>query len=275
PPYFNSVFVPLMTPLLVALGVGPLLTWKRADLGAALREMRIAAVVTALVVFLVALSVEWATAPALLGVPLGLWAAGGVFSDLAHKLRIADKGLGGLGGRLRRLPRAQWGMSLAHLGVGVLILGITATSVWEKERLEIVKPGESLELAGHVFTLDAVRPVPGPNYTAIQAVFTVTRDGRKVATLTPETRGYVNPPMVTTEAAIWPVWAGELYAAVGEASGDDTWAVRLYFKPLQGWLWIGALMMAAGGIVSLTDRRYRVGAPERRRRAAAAPQAAE
>jgi cytochrome c-type biogenesis protein CcmF len=177
--------------------------------------------------------------------------------------------------RARGLPRAAWGMTLAHVGVGLVILGITASQTWTEEKLLVMKPGDTVQVGGYDFTFEGAEQVRGPNYQALRGTFTVGADGRKVTTMLPESRIYQTPPMETTEAAIRPTPAADLYAVVGAGNDAQGYAVRLYHKPLISWIWLGSFVMVLGGAVSLSDRRHRVGAPARRAMSpAAAPVAA-
>ncbi len=259
PPYFHAVFIPLMTPLFMALGVAPFLNWKRADLKNALSRLWIAAVTALMAVTVVAYLTWGGPVLALLGVAVGAWMIGAALTDLASRLRQ--------GGRWMRLPRAQWGMSAAHVGVGVLVLGITGATAWNRESLEVMRVGDSLSVGPYTVRLENVAPVAGPNYTAVRGVMVVSEKERPLMTLYPESRTYATPPMTTTEAAIRPTAVGDIYAVIGEETKGG-WAVRLYLKPLQYWIWIGAGLMALGGVLSLSDRRYRIGAPARRKGAA-------
>ncbi len=262
PPYFNGVFIPLMAPLIAAMGIGPLLTWKRADLKAAFQRLIAVAIITVVVLLVLMIWIGGVSPLAALGFALGVWLVAASIGEWMIRVGVRDGA--GLWGRIRRLPRAHWGMTLAHLGLGVFVLGVAGVGAWEDERLAVMKVGESQTISGYTFTLTDVKPVPGPNYTALQGVFTVTDNAKQIAILRPESRTYVNPPMATTEAAIYPMALRDLYAVIGESAAPGAWSVRLYIKPLQGWLWIGVLIMALGGVVSLTDRRYRIGAPQRR-----------
>ena len=160
-------------------------------------------------------------------------------------------------------------MTVAHAGFALIILGITGSTTWEVEKLQVMRPGESVDVAGYSVRFEGVRELQGPNYTALQGAFAVSRDGRPIALLTPESRSYPHPPMQTTEAAIRPTAGGDLYAVVGDPDGAGGWATRLYHKPFIQWIWFGSLVAMIGGLISLTDRRLRVAAP--RRSAAAAP----
>jgi len=264
PPYFNGVFVPLMVPLVVALGIGPLLPWKRADLAGVLGRLKLA-FATALAAALLGwwLNDFGSPMPAL-GLGLGLWLFTSVLVEWSERVRLFAPGRGA---RIRRLPGSAWGMSLAHMGLAISILGIAASEAWTVEKLQVMRPGEQVRVGPYDFTFTGARTATGPNYTALQGEFRVTEGGRPVTTLTAETRRFRQPPMDTTEAGIRPTLAGDLYAVIGEADGAGGLATRLYWKPLVSWIWLGTLFMVLGGLVSLADRRLRVGAP---RRAAAA-----
>ena len=270
PPYFNLTFVPLMTPLVVVMGVGPLLAWKRGDLAGALARLRAAAVVTGLAV-LATLLLNDGPALAAAGIALGVWLIAGVLTELAERIRLFRIPLAQSLGRLGNLPRGALGMSIAHGGLAAVVLGITASTAWQSERVLVMRPGEATEIAGYRVALERVETAPGPNYTAERARMVVTRAGRTVTVLRPERRSFRTPPQVTTEAAIHTTLLADLYAVIGERQeGAAGWTVRLYHNPLVPWIWIGAVIMVAGGLVSLTDRRHRVGAPVRPRAAAGA-----
>lgn len=265
-PYFNIVFLWLAVPLIAAMAVGPLLNWKRADLAGALGRLKAVALLS-----LAAIIASWfwrgdGPVMAPLGMGLGVWLAGGILADIAGRARLT----GGLGPALRRArgwPRSQWGMSVAHGGIAIIIFGIAASSAWEEEKILIMDKGASVDIAGYRFTLRDVEDLEGPNYTGTSATFDVTRGDGHVVTLYPEVRRYPTPSMETTEAAIHPLVSGDLYAVIGKAQSGGGWGVRLYHKPLISWLWAGALMMVVGGFLSLSDRRYRLGVPRRAKRA--------
>ncbi|MCK0069995.1 heme lyase CcmF/NrfE family subunit [Kordiimonas laminariae] len=269
PPFFEFAAIVLMSPLIVALGFGPLLAWKRGRIGRA-GQMLIPALIVALVAFL---AVAWDSAGGLLmtgfGLGLALWLIVSVFLELFERLQLFKKPAKVLS-RMKALPRATWGMSFAHLGIGVILLGITVSEAWTTEKLLIMAPGEQAEVAGFSFRLHGVEPVAGPNYTAIRGHFTVAEDGQVFNQLFPEDRVYTDQVMNTTEAAIAPIWTGDLYAVIGESAGEGKWSVRLYFKPFISFLWLGATFMIVGGIFSLTDRRKRIGAPKGKRNKSAA-----
>jgi len=273
PPFFNATFVPLMVPLVVAMGVGPLLTWKRADLAGVLARLGVVGGVTVLV----ALGALWwhggGPVMALVGVALAAWAFCGAWVEWAGRIALFRVPLIDSVRRAVDLPRAAWGMTLAHAGLGIAIAGMTGSAFWVSERILVAHPGDSIEIAGYRLAFRGVEPVAGPNYDAKRALFVVTRDGRDVGLLTPEQRHYTVTGMPLSHAAIYTTGFADLYLALGDDDGAGGWILRLYHHPLVPWLWLGCAMMVAGGLVSLADRRLRVGAPTRRRLFAPAPEA--
>ena len=275
PPYFTLTFVPLMVPLLVVMGIGPLLSWKRGDLPGALSRLRAAAVIAGLAAF-ATMALNDGPAYAILGVTLAIWLMAGTLTELVERIRLFRVPLGSSLNRLRHLPRSAIAMTIAHGALGIVVLGITASSAWQTERILIMAPGESTEIAGYRITFEKMARVPGANYMADRATLVVTRGGKPVTTLYPEKRRFSDPPQVTTEAAIHTTLLADLYVVIGdrqtaaEGKGKTGWTVRIYHNPLVPWIWIGALIMVLGGLISLTDRRHRVGAP---RTARAPPQA--
>ncbi|HLI12195.1 MAG TPA: heme lyase CcmF/NrfE family subunit [Alphaproteobacteria bacterium] len=268
PPFFNLTFGPLMIPLLIVVVVGPFLAWKRADLLGALQRLWTAAAI-ALAVGLVAWYLH-SGGPLLaaFGMMLAAWLFVGALAELADRLKLFRADLRESWQRARRLPRASYGMTLAHAGLGIVLAGIVGTTAWRIERIQIMHPGESLALAGYTLRLDDVAPLDGPNYRAERATITVMRGDLLVATMRPEKRHFPVAGSDTTETAIHTFGAADLYAVLGDGSAKDGWTIRLYYNPLAPLIWLGAVVMAAGGIVSLSDRRYRVGAPARRGTAA-------
>jgi cytochrome c-type biogenesis protein CcmF len=267
-PFFNRTFVPLMAPLLIAIPFGPLLGWKRGDLLAAGQRLIAAAAAAIAVVLAVLLLVRPAEVLAALGLGLAAWIGVGCLAEWADRVQL----LRGFGrdtlARARRLPRSAYGMTLAHLGVAVTIAGIAA-SAWESERIELVHPGESVSIAGYDLRLDNVERIQGPNYTADRGTVTVTRRGSPVAVMHPEKRFFTVQQMATTFTAIDTDLLSDLYVVLADGDGNSTWTLRIYEKPLVPWIWLGCGVMALGGLMSLSDRRWRVGAAVRRTRAAA------
>jgi len=268
-PFFNWTFVPLMVPLLLAIPLGPLLGWKRGDLLSAMQRLLVAAGAALAVEVVVTTLVSPEKTLAAAGLALAAWIGVGSLAEWAERVQLLRVPLRTMLVRARHLPRSAYGMTLAHLGVAITVAGIAA-SAWEQERIEIMHPGESLAIAGYEARLDKVEPVQGPNYSADRATFTVTRDGALVATMRPERRLFTVQRMPTTFTAIHSDLLSDFYVVLGDSDGKGGWTVRIYQKPLVPWIWLGCMAMALGGLVSLSDRRWRVGAAVRSRRAAAA-----
>jgi cytochrome c-type biogenesis protein CcmF len=254
PQYFEAVFVPLMSPALFLMGVGPLARWKRASLPELAVLLRWALGVSLAVgILLPFLFGEW---HALVGFGLALAAWIAVTAFLSTKKRP-------------RGSRAYWGMVIAHLGVAVFVVGVTLVKGYESDRDLKMRPGDTAELAGYVFRLESVSSVRGPNYTAAQARIDVTRNGKPVTTMYPERRMYPVAEQVMTEAAIHPGLTRDLYVSLGDALEEPgtkagAWLVKVQHKPFIDWIWVGCLIMAIGGVCAASDRRYRFSVRERR-----------
>ncbi len=266
-PFFNATFVPVAIPVVIAMVVGPYLSWKRADLGAALTRLWVAGVAVVIAVAITAY-VKAGGGPlmALVGIALAAWAFVGSLVEFADRIALFRTSFRNSWNRAVHLPRSAWGMTIAHASIGLSILGMTGTSAWQTESITSMKPGDRTNVAGYEFHFDSVGLVNGPNFKAERGVFTVTKDGRPIATLEPERRSYSTTRMTTTESAIHTTVFSDLYVALGDPTQNGTaWIVRIYHHPLVPWIWIGGVGMMLGGLVSLTDRRFRIGAPERRR----------
>jgi len=276
PPFYDMTFVPIMVPLLIAMAVGPLLPWKRGDLYAALSRLKVAFVVTAAAALVTLAAAGAHSIGAACGLALAAWLFAATLTELAERVRLAADPRGAFR-RALHLPRATWGMILAHGGMAVVIAGITGSNAWTAERIVDARPGEQIALAGYTIALDAVNQVSGPDYTATRADMRLMRGGREIAQLHPEKRFFPVENGSATGVAIRTNLLSDVYAVIGDPDGKGGYTLRLYWNPLVPWIWLGAAAMALGGIVSLTDRRHRVGAPARRRRelAAATAQAAE
>ena len=269
PPYFDSVFAAVMAPAVFLMGVGPLARWKKASLPELAVRLRWAfgvSLTAALVIpFLLG---RWSVLVSL-GLLLALWIAASSVIQLRERLRNAAGGAG-IRARLATTPRAYYGMLLAHLGVAVFVVGVTLVKGYESERDVRMSPGDTVELAGYVFRFDGVRDVNGPNYVAARADIHVSRGGRTVTRMHPEKRTYrvQNQPM--TEAAIDPGFTRDLYVSLGDSVGPTSWIVRVQVKPFVDWIWGGCLLMALGGLLAASDRRYRVASSRAREEAYAA-----
>ncbi|HXC29510.1 MAG TPA: heme lyase CcmF/NrfE family subunit [Stellaceae bacterium] len=276
PPYFDMTFVPIMIPLLIAMAVGPFLSWKRGDLWAALQRLKMAFSIAAFVAVLT-LSVTGAKSiGAACGLALSAWLLAATIVELAERIHLFSEPLGNSFRRALRLPRATWGMTFAHAGMAVVVAGITGSSAWTVEKIEAVRPGGSVELAGYTIALDAVSDAKGPDYTATRADIRLLKGGELITAMHPEKRFFPLEEGSQTDVAIRTNLLADVYAVVGDPDGKGGYTLRLYYNPMVPWIWLGAAAMAFGGLVSLSDRRHRVGAPSRRaRRLAEAAQPAE
>jgi cytochrome c-type biogenesis protein CcmF len=262
PPYFDMTFSALMLPLLIALPFGPLLAWKRGDLAAAALRLKVAAAIAGTVMFAV-LAFNRTTSLAPLGLGLGVWVIVGSLTELVAKTRVGEIPFADSWARLKGLPRSSLGTTLAHLGVGMMVLGVVATSAYQQEKVLAMKPGERTTISGYTLTFTGTHPVRGPNYAEEVGALDVTRGGRNVTTLYPAKRLYDQPKQPTTEAGIHNALGGDLYVVLGDRQTDGGYTMRLYFNPLVRLIWLGAVVMFIGGGLSLSDRRLRVGAPKR------------
>jgi cytochrome c-type biogenesis protein CcmF len=262
PPFFNSVFIPLMIPMIVAMAFGPMLSWKRADLQPAMARLWVA-IGVAIFAMLVAMAlVENGPLMGVIGIGLAAWLFTGTLTELFYRIRLFQTPLTESLKRLARTPRSSWGMTLGHLGLAIAIAGMTGAGAWRVESIQSMKPNETVTVAGYDFTFYGARRGQGPNYSFVRGSFNVSKNAQKVVTLTPEKRVYNVSKRTTTEAAIHSMFLGDLYVVIGEKiSSTGTYVTRIYFNPLVRWMWGGVLVMVGGGILSLTDRRYRIGTP--------------
>jgi len=273
-PFFNATFAPLMVPMLIAVGVGPLLAWKRGDLLGALQRLWVAYLATGLVILGALYVTQGGPILAVLGLGLAAWLGTAVLVELAERVRLFRIPLGQSLRRAAQLPRAAYGMTLAHFGLAVSVAGFAA-SAFDRESIEVLRPGGTMALAGYEVRLDKVERLQGPNFVADHATISVSRDGARVAVLHPERRFFPVQQQTTSDTAIRTNLLADFYVALGEADQDGNWTVRAYWKPLVPWIWLGAMIMALGGVVSLSDRRWRVGVAARARGAAPLPTAGE
>ncbi|HKG83000.1 MAG TPA: heme lyase CcmF/NrfE family subunit [Beijerinckiaceae bacterium] len=261
-PYFNLTFAPLFLPLLVAVPFGPLMAWKRGDLLGAGQRL-FGALALALVAVAASFSLAGAKsvlAPFVIG--LAFFVKAGAVSELAERTQLFRLPVASALARARGLPRSAWGTALAHFGLGVSLLGIVCETQWSAERIASVKPGQTLELRGYELRFDGLEQRQGPNYRELAGRFTVRRDGETIAVMEPAKRSFPARENATTEAALMTRGFSQLYLSLGDAGGDGAINVRLYHKPLVLLIWLGAVVMALGGALSLSDRRLRVGAPK-------------
>ncbi len=257
PPFFNTATLPLAVPLIGAMAVGPFLPWKRARLWPALQKLWWVALV-ALAAALLCLALEGVRVGPALGFFAAAWLILGAKADFAQRIGLFSRPRAAFG-RALALPRAAWGGAMAHGGLGVTILGLAGMGL-AVDRLALLHPGESVDLAGYEYRLDGVVDAQGANFAARRATVEVTRHGRAVVTLHPEKRSFPLARMTTSEAAIHTTWLEDLYVVLGEEREGGV-VLRIHDNPLAPWIWLGAGIMALGGGLSLSDRRTRVAAP--------------
>ncbi len=257
PPYFDSVFVPIMTPLVFLMGIGPLARWRQAELPSLARRLRWAAGLTVVAALLTGWVAGHISPLATLGFMMSWWIVFAVATDLVERLRPAGATPANLLARLRLLPRSLLGMMLAHLGIAAFAFGVSMVNTYGIERDLKMDIGDTAEMAGYTFTFRGVRDLQGPNYAAAQGLLEVTRNGKAVATMRPEKRVYRVQQNPMTEAAINTGFTRDLFIALGEPVGGSAWTVRVYYKPFVTWIWGGCVLMALGGILAAADRRYR------------------
>jgi cytochrome c-type biogenesis protein CcmF len=262
-PWYIATFVPLMVPMVVLMAIGPLLGWKRGDLPGALQRLAVAGVLALLVANYTFTRETGGSVLAPLGVALGVWLFLGTLVEWTERVKLFRAKPRENWNRARHLPRAAYGMTFAHLGLAIAIVGMTGSSAWKSESVKAMQVGDTVTMGDFTYRFDSIAAVKGVNYLAERATFSVTRDGKPYTLLHPERRRYVVQAMSTNEAAIESSVRGDIYAVIGDRAGPRSWTVRIYHQPLVPWIWLGGLLMALGGVVSLSDRRYRVGVPNR------------
>ncbi len=262
PPYFNAVFIPLTAPLAALMAIGVMSRWRKTsfkDTALRLKWVLLAAVVSGVLITMGQFG--GITAGGVFGSVLAAWV---IFSSLFVVYDRASKKKNFVQG-LRSIPRAFYGMTFAHIGVGVFIAGVTLTSMYSLEKDVRLSAGDTYELGGYTFHFDGIKSVQGPNYTAEAGIIEVSKNGEPLFTMHPEKRFYPVQRMPMTEAAIDAGFFRDIYVALGEPVGSEgAWAVRIYHKPYIRWIWLGALIMGFGGLLAASDRRYRLAARKER-----------
>jgi cytochrome c-type biogenesis protein CcmF len=246
PPYFNSVFVPITAPLLVLMGIGPWANWKNTNLLTVLKRLWLAGLVAVVAGIAIPLMMGEFTWLASLGFLLAFWV---IASGCLQIIRQAKTG---------KPTRSFIGMQFAHLGIAVFVIGVTMVGAYQEEKDVRMSAGETVSVGGYQIQLQTVKPAPGPNYNAMRGTFLLSKNGVSEATLYPEKRSYFTSTMPMTEAAIDIGLTRDIYVSLGEDLGDQSWAVRVYYKPFVDWIWGGCLLMALGGVLSISDKRYRI-----------------
>jgi len=281
PPFFNATFGPIMVPLVILMALGPLLAWKRGNLRTVAPKLIPAAIAAAAAMLATFALVPDGPVLAPFAMGLAAWLAGGTLAEWAGRIKLFTIPLADSWHRLAGMPRSASGMTLAHLGLAIMIVGITGSSAWRAELITTLEPGESAQGAGYTVTLREVTRGQGPNYNYERGILVISDEGRAVTTLSTERRFFPIASQTTTEAGIHTTWISDLYGVIGERGRSpetaNAWTIRFFVNPFVPWIWLGALVMVFGGSLSLTDRRHRVGAPRRGRSPAPhpAPAAAE
>ena len=262
PPYFETVFVPLMLPVLVLIAVGPFVNWKRAQFREVLGQLRW----VASAVLLCALGAGFMVAHSALmlaGITLAAWIFLATAWHLFERLRHAPVGTS-LWSRIASQPRSYWGMLIAHAGVAVFVVGVTLVKGLEISSDVTMRPGDTTHAGDYAFRFSGIRDIRGPNYVAAQATFEVTRGTEKIATMKPEKRFFIVQQMPMTEAAIDRGFTRDLYVSLGDETSPEVWVVRVQHKPFVSWIWSGCLIIALGGAFAASDRRYRIASLRRK-----------
>ncbi len=256
PPYFDTVFVPLMAPALFLMGIGPLARWRKANLPEIAARLKWAAGVSILCAIAVPfIEGHWSFMVAV-GILLAVWIVSSSVTNLWSRIRPNEGGQ--IGAKLAALPRGYLGMLAAHVGVAVFIAGITLVKGYEVEKDVRMDTGDTVQLGPYTARFNGTVEGTGPNYEYLRGQFDILRDGKVVRTMHPEKRQFASKSEPMTNAAIAPSITGDLYISLGEAVSQSAWVVRVYYKPFIDWIWGGCLIMAFGGVLALSDRRYRL-----------------
>jgi cytochrome c-type biogenesis protein CcmF len=246
PPYFNSVFVPIMVPVLFLMAVGPIARWKHADLKDIGRRLALAAIIAvAAGIGLPLLAGHWTPLVAL-GLLLAVWIAASVAFQVRERLKTG------------KAPLSFWGMHVAHLGIAAFVVGVTMVGGYQEEKDVRMAPGDTVSIGAYTFKFLGVRSAEGPNYMAAVGDMELLENGKLLRVLHPEKRNYHTSSMPMTEAAIDTGFTRDVYVSLGEPLEGEAWAVRVYYKPFVDWIWGGCLLMALGGLLAMSDRRYRL-----------------
>ena len=279
PPYFNAIFIPLMLPLVVAMGIGPFLSWKRANMKGVTQRLLAVGIVTAIIGLVFWYVVRGGPVLAYVSIIITVWLFLTTLREWTLKVKLFEAPLATSWARAKGLPRSAHGMTLAHAGLAVAMFGFIGSSAWKSEEIVFVQPGSEISIAGFDVRFEGVERVGGPNYVADRGALAVSRNGKFITTLYPEKRFYPVAQSQTTESAIRSTLAGDLYASLADPADEamdasGAWTLRILYQPLVFLIWLGSGLLVVGGIVSLSDRRLRVGAPKATKRAVQPPNAA-
>ena len=253
PPYFNAVFVPIMSLLFIVMGIGPMIRWKKAKKG----ELRKLIPKTSVISLLVGFAFPFLyhgefNIMVMMGISLALWVFLVVAKELVNQAKLPNGQW-----QFGRLSLSQFGMTMAHTGIAVTIVGVTLVSAYETETNVKMFTGDKVSVSSYQIAFNGIKQVKGPNYSAEQGQITLYKNGEFVSLLQPERRSYLVQTMGMTEAAIDPGLFRDVYVALGEPLEEGAWAVRVHYKPFVRWIWLGAIFMCIGGLLAILDKRYR------------------
>jgi cytochrome c-type biogenesis protein CcmF len=246
PPYFTATVVPMLALLAIAMPFGPIFLWRRANWRSSLYALRYALAAAGVALLAVLALARPISALGLLAVALGVWLIGGSVTDMARRA--------GSLGRLRLLPASAWTSAIAHAGLGVVALGVVGATIWKSEAIQVVAPGQTMNVGGYTLRLDSTEQVQGPNYTADRAAITVMANGRTITVVHPEKRSYPVEQMVTSQSAIRTTVIADLYVVLGDSREGGGWVLRAYVNPMAPFIWIGGVIMALAGFIALGAR---------------------
>jgi cytochrome c-type biogenesis protein CcmF len=265
-PYFNKTFLPIFAAVMIAAGIGPMLSWKRAKARDALKAATAAGLAALLITVTVA-SIAGLRDPAgLFGLFVATWLLVVTAMDAARRIGLGKTTLGASVRRAVGLPASAWALWIGHGGLAVAAAGVVAVSVWKVEAIQVQEPGTAVQVGPYAYVLEGIERVEGPNYQASVAAITVIRDGQAITELRPERRWYPVEKKPTTEAGITSHWHGDFYAVLGDPDGAGGFVTRYYYNPGVPWMWLGATLIVLSGLISVADRRLRVGVPVSRPR---------
>jgi len=255
-----------MTPAIFLMGIGPLARWKQASIPDLADRLKWAFAVALISAALLPLTMGSWTPMVAFGLLLAMWIVTSSVVNLRERVKqLAATGGGSAWTCLKKLPRGYYGMSLAHFGVAVFIVGVTLVKGYETEKDVRMTPGSTVSVGGYSMRLDRFEDITGPNYTGVRGVVTVLKNGRETDVMHPEKRMYNVQQMPMTEAAINTGFTRDLYVSLGEPVDGGAWVVRVYYKPFVDWIWGGAFLMALGGVLAVSDRRYRLARAQHRK----------
>ena len=255
PPYFDTVFVAIMVPGIFLMGIGPIANWKKASIPDLASKLKWALAISVISALLVPSMMGRLSPMIFVGLLMAFWVMSSVFVSIRTRLNTMTTG--SLTEKFKTFGPAFNGMLLAHFGLAIFIIGVTMVKGYEREHDITMQRGETKIINGYDFRFEGIKPIRGPNYVAKQGQFYVTKDGKPVAILTPEKRLYPVQSAVMTEASISINPVRDIYISLGEELEEGGWSVRIYFKPFVQWIWLGCVLMGIGGILTMTDKRYR------------------